>query len=68
MGLQDGHYSAFLVRVWCHAGAVIHGEAVHIATRQVIRFQDPDRLLAFIRTHATQVEEAPRDDTTDDDS
>jgi hypothetical protein len=49
MGVSNGRYHSFLIRVWARKGQFVHGEVTDAATRESVRFREFPRLLRFIR-------------------
>lgn len=50
MGVSNGRYHSFLVRVWARKGRFVHGEVTDAATHESVRFREFPRLLRFILT------------------
>jgi hypothetical protein len=48
MGVSDGRYQSFLVRIWARKGHFVHGEITDASTRESVRFREFPRLLRFI--------------------
>jgi len=48
MGVSNGRYRSFLVRVWSRKGHFVHGEVTDASTRESVRFREFPRLLRFI--------------------
>lgn len=59
MGVSDGRYHSFLVRVWARKGHFVHGEVTDASTRQSVRFREFPRLLRFILAGVRRSDDEP---------
>lgn len=50
MSPTAGRYSSFVIRVWNPESreGVLQGQITHVATREMLRFRDPQQMVAFI--------------------
>lgn len=58
MGVSNGRYHSFLVRVWARKGHFVHGEITDTATHESLRFREFPRLLRFILTGLRRADDA----------
>ena len=61
--LSVGYYNSFFIRIWSRGAGISHGEITHVATRESLRFRDPQHLLAFILAHLVRPPDAVQDRT-----
>ena len=71
--VSSGRYDSFVVRIFTRdrAADFILGQVTHIATRETLRFTNPDRILTFILAHvgrAARLAEPRRDARSDSQS
>ncbi len=52
MGVSNGRYRSFLVRVWSRKGHFVHGEVTDASTRESVRLAEPEGELAVISGRA----------------
>lgn len=57
LGLSEGHYNSFVLRIWSRQGDIAQGTITHVATRQSLRFKDFQRMLAFVLHHVARTEQ-----------
>jgi hypothetical protein len=56
MGVSNGRYHSFLVRIWARKGHFVHGEVTDAATHESVRFREFARLLRFILASVRRVD------------